>query len=140
MSYNKIIALEGKGNSGKTATIRCVFELLKQRASSEPEVLKNDGDIKAILIINSTKIGIESQGDPKSRLEESLKDFADAKCQIIVCATRTRGMTVDWVNALPGYSVEWVKQSYFGDKPDQDKNNEAKAQEIAAKVLKAVNA
>lgn len=135
----KIIALQGRANSGKTGTIRYVFELLKQHASSEPEVLKNGCDIAAVMTVNCTKIGVESQGDPEIRLKESLEYFVQAKCSIIVCSTRTSGMTVDWVKAVPGYSVEWGKQNYFDNQSAWNENNEAKAQEIVAKVLKATS-
>ena len=57
-------------------------------------------------------MGIESQGDPSSRLRQSLSAFVAAKCDIIFCACRTSGMTVGWVNSLsPGYSIHFVTQT-----------------------------
>ena len=60
------------------------------------------GDILLTIKIGKIKIGIESQGDPNSRMiyDNTIKKLADKEldpelggCQIIVCATRTEGMT-----------------------------------------------
>ena len=60
------------------------------------------------LEIKGVFIGIESQGDPGNRLEESLQKFRNAKCRIIVCATRNRGATVSAVESLaPEYNIIW---------------------------------
>ena len=57
-------------------------------------------------------VGIESQGDPLPRLQESLETFAEANCKIIFCGCRTSGKTVHWVNALSSrYSVHFVPQT-----------------------------
>jgi hypothetical protein len=62
--------------------------------------------------VNGLAVGIESQGDPNSRLKRSLPAFAAAKCDIIFCACRTSGMTVDWINALSAaYIIHFVAQT-----------------------------
>ena len=107
----KIIALKGKGNSGKTQTIRKVFnELCAQDKDTKVEILIDNADVKAIVTIKGIKIGIESQGDPNSRLKDSLNEFSKKDCDIIVCATRTSGMTVEWVKNLDGFTPIWVNQ------------------------------
>jgi len=66
--------------------------------------------------VNVLVVGIESQGDPNSRLQQSILDFAVAKCDIIFCACRTSGMTVGWVNALSAtYSIHFVAQTYVAN-------------------------
>ncbi len=61
--------LQGKVNVGKTQTIRKLFDLLRgHRLCTKVDILMNNADICAVLEINNVKIGIESQGDPNSRL------------------------------------------------------------------------
>lgn len=111
-----IYALQGRGNSGKSDTIIRVFgELTRKYPSAVVQQLASGTlDIKVILTnVKGHKIGIESQGDPNSRLQQSLKDFAGASCTIIICASRTSGMTVSWVNSLaPPYLVHFIPQTY----------------------------
>lgn len=50
--------------------------------------------------------------------------FVEVNCDIIVCATRTRGTTVDFVKQLESeYKIEWIKKQDFGNDYEQ-KNNE----------------
>ncbi|HID82787.1 MAG TPA: hypothetical protein EYH06_07515 [Chromatiales bacterium] len=110
-----IIALKGRGNSGKTQTIKAVFKNLKIKyPSAKITILEpNTTEIKIIIDINGIKVGLESQGDPNSRLKQSLSDFSNAKCDIIICATRTSGMTVQWVNSYSSqYNITFLQQSY----------------------------
>jgi len=112
-----IIALEGKGNSGKTTVLNIVLAELVKSSSSNVKAAqkiprKIGGDAREILIINGKKVGIETQGDPGSRLADSLKLFVKEGCELIVCATRTSGSTVDLVNQyVPPYGISWRSQS-----------------------------
>ena len=111
-----IYALQGRGNSGKSDTIDKVFtELVRKYPSASVQLLSpGTRDINAILTnVKGHKVGIESQGDPGSRLQQSLQTFANANCTIIICATRTSGMTVSWVNSLsPAYVVHFIPQVF----------------------------
>ena len=111
-----IYALQGRGSSGKSDTIIRVFTELVRKYPSAPVLQLSSGtrDIKVILTnVKGHKVGIESRGDPGSRLQQSLRDFANANCTIIICATRTSGMTVNWVNAMsPPYAVHFIQQVY----------------------------
>ena len=109
-----IFALQGKAYSGKTQTINLIFQALcaKYPAAIVQNLSPNTNDIKAIISnINGYTVGSESQGDPNHRLQQSLQDFVRAKCDIIICATRTSGMTVNWVNACSAqYNVHFIAQ------------------------------
>ncbi len=66
-------------------------------------VLDDKKEIRAMLTIGGIRIGIESQGDPwkkQARLEPSLALFVRLECEVIVCATRTWGGTLDVVRRL----------------------------------------
>ncbi len=109
-----IIALQGVGSSGKTSTLLQVFiDLQAKYPNSKVQIMSRRTDVKVLMQgINGKTIGIETQGDPNSRLQESLSDFLAAKCDIIFCACRTSGMTVTWVNALSAkHNVQFVQQT-----------------------------
>jgi hypothetical protein len=111
-----IIALQGAGNSGKTSTLLEVFAQLKVKypLAKIDEYHQGTHDIKVVLHnIKGKVVGIESRGDPGSRLETSLPDLLKKKCDIIFCACRTRGMTVDWINAYKkANNVQFIPQTY----------------------------
>jgi Ni2+-binding GTPase involved in maturation of urease and hydrogenase len=109
-----VIALQGSGSSGKTSTLLQVFSDLQAKyPNSTVQHLAGRTDIKVLMRgVNGKTVGIETQGDPNSRLQQSLPYFIAAKCDIIFCACRTSGMTVTWVNALsPKHKVQFVQQN-----------------------------
>ncbi|MHA3084021.1 hypothetical protein ACX1NX_12820 [Acinetobacter sp. ANC 5383] len=99
----QIFALQGTSNSGKTSTL---IQLDQEIQNKYPNALRTihihrkDICISYEIIVNGSviKVGIESQGDPNSRLKDSLELFKNIGCDIIFCACRTQGMTVDWIN------------------------------------------
>lgn len=110
-----LFALQGPSNCGKSSTLIYLSQLLQAKYPSATHQTLHRGtkDIAVIMHgVNGLVVGIESQGDPKSRLQQTLASFASAKCDIIFCACRTRGMTVDWVNTLSAtYSIHFVEQT-----------------------------
>jgi hypothetical protein len=136
MNKKKVFALRGKGNSGKTSTLKRVVEKFEGLHGALVKRLIDATDIRAIVSIGGLKIGIETEGDPNGRLEKSLTVFKTEGCVIIICATRTRGMTVKLVEALePEYEIEWIEVS---EKIDAEQ--EKIASKIFDKVLKEIKA
>lgn len=94
------------GETGKSRSIKAIFHVLKHRMDTgefkfKYEVLKgsdefpNKQDLKVLVYYKDTTIGLESQGDPNSRLITSIKEFAgERECDIIICACRTKGKDV----------------------------------------------
>lgn len=79
----------GAGNQGKSSSVKEVYHLLNSKYKA---ILMTGGaDIKATIRINGVLVGVESQGDPYSRLFQSLDDFVSMGCDIIVCACRSSG-------------------------------------------------
>lgn len=109
-----LFALQGPGSCGKSDSLIRLFQALQTKYPLATTQTLHNGtkDISVIMRgVNGLVIGIESQGDPNSRLQQSLPAFVAATCNIIFCACRTSGMTVGWVNALsPPYSVHFVVQ------------------------------
>ncbi|MEQ4672173.1 hypothetical protein AB7W30_19390 [Providencia manganoxydans] len=115
-----LLALSGPSNSGKTTTIKMVYELLLKHFKNEGKIInvhdclskRATSDIKRILTIGEFKIGIESQGDPVShdkkhhRLRDSLPFFDKEGCHLIICTSRTKGQTVEYIKACePKYKI-----------------------------------
>lgn len=125
-----IIAVYGRSNEGKSETIKKVFQILIgefPNAKSLINPINIDGDILATIQLGKIKIGIESQGDPNSRMitHQTIEKLADVSndpvlggCDIIICATRTEGKTVKTVDQVAnnyGYNVIWIS-SFFSPK------------------------
>jgi hypothetical protein len=109
------IAQSGPEDAGKTTTIRMMYGILLDRhphATVEhllPKRQSITADLRAVVTIGKIRIGIESQGDPwklAARLIPSLKLFVSLRCEVIICATRTRGGTVKAVQSLKTYVLK----------------------------------
>jgi hypothetical protein len=139
---NTVIALSGVAKQGKSSSIKESYELLKQNLTIDEithEIL--GADIRAVLTIGRVKIGIESQGDPSSRLFESLKLFTSLGCQIIICATRSRGATVQAVQDLqPVYTITFLNKVGEHSASKQNAANLATAKLIVSHVQNALSA
>jgi hypothetical protein len=143
MKAKHIFALFGSANVGKSTTIRKVFALLTEAYPAAPvQTLNPPGvDITVIIEINGKFIGIESQGDPNSRLSVSIELFKKAKCSIIVCATRNWGGTVDTVEYLqPDFTIVWHHKKSEQQPNLQEQRNDEIAQIVFKAVQNALNA
>lgn len=132
-----IIAVYETAGKGKSSSIKKVCELLLAHFPSAhlahafhpapPHPFTYNWDICVIIDINGIKIGIESMGDPKSRMLEekpvilenktehptgngTIEKLALYNCDIILCCTRTKRDTVAKVWQVAGlyqYNVLW---------------------------------
>ena len=134
----KIIALFGLANSGKSSTLKIVHnELYKLSTSRVNEYHIFGNDLRDIFIINNFRVGIETQGDPGSRLVDSIRFFTKEECKLIICTTRTKGQTVKLVeNNSPPYDISWRGQSFVSDAALRDESNIA----IASFIIKETKA
>lgn len=138
-----VFANWGTAGQGKSSTVKKIAEIILKHypsATTNPVIIDYTFDIKVVIIIGKVKIGIESQGDPNSRLVESLKYFVNINCDIIICSTRTRGSTVDAVNELyskHGYDNVWVTNHRSNEK-NQNFLNEISANQIFELIQKHI--
>lgn len=139
-----VIANSGGAKQGKSGTIKKIIQLILDKypnAKTNPLKISYHGDVKVLIEIDNIKIGIESQGDPNSRIFESLKKFASVDCDLIICATRTSGATVKAVNSLRkshGYDIIWVT-NYRSANKDTELLNELSANHILELVERLIN-
>ncbi len=139
-----IIAVYGRSNEGKSETIKKVCQILLNEFSNADSLVKPinyDEDILTAIKLGNVKIGIESQGDPNSRIitEQTIEKLADpykestlGGCDIIICATRTEGKTVKTVDKVAddyGYNTIWIS-SFFSQKLNTDVLNRMAARNI----------
>lgn len=108
-----VIANKGRSYHGKTQSLKKVIgELLDNKATEivgtrDGDHNNKDADERVILDYKGIHIGIETQGDPGSRLLKSLEYFVQENCEIIVCACRIKGETRQQVEGLQkkGYEI-----------------------------------
>lgn len=139
-----VIANWGHSNQGKSSVVKLVAQAFLKKYSSatiSPSNINFTLDIKCIITIGKIKIGFESQGDPNSRLHESLKEFAALNVDVIVCSTRTSGKTVTSVNQIHdrhGYDIIWVTNHRSNEK-DRDLLNKLSSKQLLELLIKLLN-
>ncbi len=141
-----IFALWGIGDSGKTTTISLVYNLFRQQGATviyggdtTRHREKGAREIRgAVLQIDGVLVGFATPGDRPDILLPLLEALIERGCIIIVCATHTRGGTVEVVRELgqQGFQVEWIEKAC--QQVDHDDGNRKKANEIIEKVREAV--
>lgn len=135
-----VIAIWNSADKGKTETLR---ELAKLFICNFPNInpihpipffVPNEGDFRCIFEINGKIIGIESQGDPKTNLENRLIEIVDLyNCTTIFCTSRTRGETVRAVDNLfytKKFRTIWTSTYQIEGKDNQTLANKSKAKHL----------
>jgi len=123
-----IICNRGISEKGKSASIKRTRQLILDAFPEAVErVFVSNGDIKVIITIGDIRIGIESEGDPDSRLtRERLSDFIP-ECQIILCTSRTKGEPFEVVREAArtnGYRLFWVANHRNNNQSKSDENKQ----------------
>ena len=114
---NKIvIALYGRSNIGKTATLKKVIDKLgrKYKVNDARETLSTANDKLVIVDIDGVKVGISTGGDEKNMIKGCITKLFNKGCNIIVTATRSRCAPVEVVEEFcetNNYKLDWVKKS-----------------------------
>jgi hypothetical protein len=96
-----LIDVRGVAQKGKSTTIKCVYRKLLEKNAEIFNVKDWDEgrkEIRALLKIGDIIVGIETRGDDRSFVEKALDIFKKNECNIIICATRTKGGTLEAVN------------------------------------------
>ena len=136
----KVFALRGTSKTGKTQTIRTFDEFLREKfpgAIVEHEH-RSPAELRAVLSINGVRIGIETTGENIKRINESFELFVNLGCELIICATRTKGQTVTAVERLHGYEVVWFDRRAEADPVARLFSNIALARQLVEETEKAL--
>ncbi|MCG8574176.1 MAG: hypothetical protein MI810_04770 [Flavobacteriales bacterium] len=98
-----IIAVYGTSESGKTQSIKQFVAnnsnpFIDINGNITTVIPTNSDDIYGTIQIGRALVGITSQGDPGTGLDQRLAYLVSINCDIIICATRTKKQTVWDVN------------------------------------------
>jgi len=135
-----IICCWGNAGTGKTSAIRKIWERLNL-ANQPPQYMSGD-DICAIVPFCNASVGIASQGDPGSLQQTWLQYLNQANCEVIVCASRTKGGTVNAVEHLAqngNYALIWLSPLSSANVINHDLLNELTANMVIELIGKCLN-
>lgn len=135
-----VLAIWHSGSKGKTATLREFAHLListyrhYRPIFPVPLHIPSATDFRLVVEINGKIIGVETQGDPNTNLQNRLIDLADNyHCDLILCTSRTRGDTVHAVDNLHytrGFQTIWTSTYQIANASQQSLVNQLKAKHI----------
>lgn len=133
-----IICLIAPSNKGKTTAIKKVYELL----GGDGEVRNNNDDFVDVLKCDGAVVGCGSAGDPPGVKQKDALEYLMGQeiCDIVIGASRTRGITVDNVlefAKMYKYRIIWFTPSYVYD-PLNDEVYDFFTQKNAEIVIKLV--
>lgn len=111
---SRIIALKGRGNSGKTTTIHLLPDILLTNGYSRvARMYQNHGsDFLDVFENGKQRVGVTSSGDTYDLVHDRLTDLVNAKCNVCVCACRTSGGTHTAIYDLKGYTSHFEQKTY----------------------------
>lgn len=130
-----MICVKESANRGKSSTIVIAYDELINNGATDVNVTitigKNqyscpckNSEILAVLNYKGTTIGIESQGDPNGRQMFSIQEFVKQNCDIIICASRTKGSPLKHIcNKSSGYDLIFMSSYYFHHTQGTRNNN-----------------
>lgn len=124
----KIIVLYAAANRGKTTTLKILMELLT--LVSESYNVWQDKDACGWFVINGKKISVCSAGDDETVVKDNIENYKD--CDIFVCASRTKGGSVNEIEKLAKrekVEIDWV------EKIDDESKNKLIVADLFRKVL-----
>ena len=132
-----VIANNGAGGHGKTASIKYVYKLLLEKGAQNEKTICDDNDICVVLTLDGVMVGIESCGDcrPYFRMQETLPILRNSGCDIIVCACRTYGDTLYEVERfLPDYDIVFASNPQTVLEPLMDYLNKEYAKNVVRMI------
>lgn len=126
---NTIIALRGRGNSGKSTTIRLLYDLLLQNGY---QIISSNfnaasGDFIAVFSKNGKTVGVTSSGDTYNLVHDRLNELINSNCNICLCACRTYDRVPPSTNAaiieFINYSNQFIKKTIDDNDTTQARTN-----------------
>lgn len=120
-----ILAVWHSSGKGKTESIREFTKALLANSALNPKIiydnknLSTKWDFRMVIEANGKIIGIRSAGDPPKDPQKELEPFAvQYNCDIIICSSRTRGITVKGIERFANqhsYDIIWTSTYQSGN-------------------------
>lgn len=121
MENVKVIVLQGLANSGKTTTLNTLIGLFPKAKKHDSNRLSKD--TRVTVELNGKQIGIITAGDNVGELEHGFSALQE--CEIYVCAARTKGGTVDYLeNKFKEEDILWIGRWQVREKTFEGTNVE----------------
>ncbi len=136
----ELIVLTGVANVGKSMTLNRVLELLREKFPSMKEIAvlrRTRIEIRVVVEIDGIRVGIDSRGDRPEHVKDALDVLLRQRCSIIVCASHTRGGTIDEVrqfSEIHRYSLFEVAKTAAATEALHTKANNAYAKDIVSRI------
>ena len=135
----EIIALRGPDDTGKTTTLKIVFEKLKAQGFQPMKDFEEDlgnGDFLWVLEKDGRKVGLVTQGD-YARKEYSVKNhlskLESAGCDTAICACTTGEGKSRIQRSIDAYEIhDYVDKTQGTDELSCDQANEEDAKKVMA--------
>ena len=139
----RIFAVWGVAGCGKTTTLKLIArEILRNYFGSIPDIPLEplpDGDMTTIIDVPTVRgivrIGITSKGDPNTDLISRLEELVSKRCEIIFCATRTSGTTVqdvEFIERKHKFRATWVTNYQTGYVDERAFMNQKSAEHLVS--------
>lgn len=107
-----LIALRGRGNSGKTTTLNQLHALmLVHNYLPVPGQYSGRVDFSDILAKSGKLIGITSYGDTQLSVRQRLISFNQASCDIMICACRTDGGSLRAITSYDDVEIRFIPKT-----------------------------
>ena len=145
MSKKYFICDFARSDSGKTTALNQLAKKLKQHkdvVQSDSDDLQN-GDMWYLFEYKEKKICIITSGDNSKDMEEWFGWALKANADVVVCASRSKGETIDCVNEYAekgDYYVVWLSNYYCNsDESIINMLNDCTAESILNVIEKLLN-
>ena len=129
----KIIALQGRAQCGKTSTLNLLIDLLEVATKGCAMPTPHTGERREIFVINGKIVGVTTPGDADWIVQDNCDFFTANNCDIAISATRTKGGThqvLDGFAASHGLTVKYESKNIAPTKGLEVQTNLAQAQEL----------
>ena len=131
-----LICDSAASNWGKTSTLTELIGLMKEKNYLCDLCEECGQDICAVFkYADDVTVAVCSAGDPGSCAAEKLIEYSQKGVDIIVCAARTHGSTVDNVMKLEEYERIWFR-NFSGEPSTVQILNETSAEAILSLIDK----
>tara|TARA_R110000744_G_scaffold205072_1_gene323831 strand:- start:184 stop:594 length:411 start_codon:yes stop_codon:yes gene_type:complete len=128
-----LIVVAGIGNSGKTKSIK---DFALANLTNLPSLIGVEISYAGPFTknFNQYTIGIRSAGDTRALVLDAIQFFTTNNCDLMVCATKSRGVTVNTINAYiaanPSLTVHRIQTQWYATAAQRAADNARVAQAI----------
>lgn len=135
----KIVALYGRSDTGKSTALNLLIDKMIEnnyRVVGETHITSEGSDRCCVLEYKNKKIGITTLGDSSSLLEKAFDFMVSENCDFYICATHTKGKTVEFVEACTENGTLIWHSKWHTSKRE---NGEYKAPSLCGDIYSIVN-